>query len=178
VQLAAQLSSAQAPAPKAPPGEPAAVQPRVVLSAAHAKACKATVGDAAPDAMVQDAAGQAAALKGLRGPKLTLLIFWNSDNQVSSEEVRRLPKRLGTAVKIVAIHSGKPAATGPPAAAGAGQIAHYSDATGAALGAFCTDGKVPRTYLLDAAGKIVWFDIEYSIDTERQLHNAIRFYSK
>ena len=32
---------------------------------------------------------------------------------------------------------------------------------------------LPRTYLVDAAGKIVWFDMEYSPSTRRQLIQAI-----
>jgi hypothetical protein len=35
--------------------------------------------------------------------------------------------------------------------------------------------KLPRTYLLDASGKILWFDIEYSRTTRQQLLSAIRF---
>ena len=31
----------------------------------------------------------------------------------------------------------------------------------------------PRTYLLDADGKILWLDIEYSRSTARELSNAI-----
>jgi peroxiredoxin len=34
--------------------------------------------------------------------------------------------------------------------------------------------KLPRTYLLDSQGKIVWFDIEYSLSTRRELHQALR----
>jgi hypothetical protein len=36
-------------------------------------------------------------------------------------------------------------------------------------------GKVPATYLLDAAGKVLWFDIEYSRSTRRELAEAIRY---
>ena len=35
-------------------------------------------------------------------------------------------------------------------------------------------GRFPRTYLLDPSGKIVWFDIEYSLATRRELHQALR----
>jgi hypothetical protein len=34
--------------------------------------------------------------------------------------------------------------------------------------------KLPRTYLVDAQGKILWFDIEYSLSTRRELHQALR----
>ena len=34
--------------------------------------------------------------------------------------------------------------------------------------------RLPRTYLLDPQGKILWFDIEYSLATRRELHQALR----
>jgi hypothetical protein len=34
--------------------------------------------------------------------------------------------------------------------------------------------KLPRTYLLDPKGKILWFDIEYSLGTRRELKQALR----
>ena len=48
------------------------------------------------------------------------------------------------------------------------------DDKGVALGAVATR-KLPRTYLLDASGKILWFDIEYSNTTRRELREAIQF---
>jgi hypothetical protein len=35
--------------------------------------------------------------------------------------------------------------------------------------------RIPRVYLLDPAGKVLWFDIEYSPSTQRDLERAIRF---
>jgi len=34
-------------------------------------------------------------------------------------------------------------------------------------------GKLPRTYLLDADGRVLWFDLEYSLTTRRQLEQAV-----
>ena len=36
--------------------------------------------------------------------------------------------------------------------------------------------KLPRTYLLDRNGKILWFDLEYSRSMRRELQNAIQYY--
>jgi hypothetical protein len=36
--------------------------------------------------------------------------------------------------------------------------------------------KLPRTYVLDAEGKILWFDVEYSRGMRRELRNAIFFH--
>ena len=35
-------------------------------------------------------------------------------------------------------------------------------------------GRLPRTYLVDEKGKILWFDMEYSNTTRRDLRDAIR----
>ena len=47
------------------------------------------------------------------------------------------------------------------------------DDGGKLLEQLATD-KLPRTYLLDAAGKILWLDLEYSRTTRRDLLAAIR----
>jgi hypothetical protein len=169
---------AQAP-PRPAPAAPPAVAPKVVLSAAHAKASKVRVGEALPAAEVKDAAGQARPLAGLRGQGLTAFVFWNNDHRVSAEAVRRLPKLLAAVkgITIVAIHSGK-ATAAPPMPAADSPVIHATDAASAALSAVCTDGKVPRIYLVDKAGLILWLDIEFSIDTERHIQDAARFYGK
>jgi hypothetical protein len=46
------------------------------------------------------------------------------------------------------------------------------DSDGAAFGQVATS-LLPRTYLLDAAGRIVWFDLEYSRSQRLELHNAV-----
>jgi len=48
------------------------------------------------------------------------------------------------------------------------------DADGSAMAKVGLE-KLPRTYLLDAQGKILWFDIEYSRSTRRELLEAVRF---
>ena len=37
---------------------------------------------------------------------------------------------------------------------------------------------VPRTYVLDKDGKILWFDLEYSQSTRRSLTNALTYFLK
>jgi hypothetical protein len=46
------------------------------------------------------------------------------------------------------------------------------DADGAYFARVATD-KAPRTYLIDAQGQILWFDVEYSRGTRRDLLAAI-----
>ena len=47
------------------------------------------------------------------------------------------------------------------------------DSEGEALAKVATR-RLPRTYLLDKKGKILWFDMEYSASTRRDLRDAIR----
>ncbi len=49
-----------------------------------------------------------------------------------------------------------------------------SDGKGQFLGRVCKDNKVPRVYLLDAKGKILWFDVEYSRATREDLVQGVR----
>src|SRR3954466_10651830 len=51
-------------------------------------------------------------------------------------------------------------------------IPNLNDADGKAFAQIGT-GRFPRTYVLDPSGKIVWFDIEYSLATRRELHQAL-----
>ncbi len=35
-------------------------------------------------------------------------------------------------------------------------------------------GRLPRVYVLNSAGQVAWFDIEYSLSTRRELKQAVR----
>ena len=48
------------------------------------------------------------------------------------------------------------------------------DGKGQFLGRVCKDDKLPRVFLLDAKGKILWFDVEYSRATREDLVQGIR----
>ena len=47
------------------------------------------------------------------------------------------------------------------------------DADGKAFAAVGKD-KLPRVYLVDPQGKVLWFDLEYSLTTRRELQQALR----
>jgi hypothetical protein len=53
------------------------------------------------------------------------------------------------------------------------QFANLLDADGKAFAQVGSE-KLPRTYLVDPQGKILWFDIEYSLGTRRELNQALR----
>jgi hypothetical protein len=51
------------------------------------------------------------------------------------------------------------------------------DADGQALEQVAT-GLLPRTYLLDAEGRVLWFDLEYSRGQRLGLNNAVYYQLK
>ncbi len=154
--------------------------PRVSLTQDHADACRVKVGDPFPESELNDTAGQARRLSDLRGQKLTVVVFWNGKKANSREELADLEPailaRFGTGgVGIVGVNSGDDPQL-------VGELAKQS---GASFPVLCdpeqnllaqvAPGKVPATYLLDATGKVLWFDIEYSRSTRRELAEAIRY---
>ena len=48
------------------------------------------------------------------------------------------------------------------------------DPKGAYFAQLAKDRRMPRTYLIDANGRILWFDVEYSRFTRRDLVQSIR----
>jgi peroxiredoxin len=154
--------------------------PGVHLSKAHADLCRVVVGQEFPKFEVADDMGQPRALAGLLGKRMTVVAFWNSTRPTACAELHDLgPEilaRFGSqGVNVVAINSGDDATR----AAEAAQHAQTSlplllDIDGKSL-AQVVAGRVPCTYLLDADGRVLWFDIEYSRTTRRDLAQAIRF---
>lgn len=159
--------------------QPAKV-PEVSLSQGHAALCKVKVGDTMPAielAKVEDDAK--ASLSSLLGKKATVVVFWSPDRRMAREQLADMgPEviepfgKLG--VEVVGIATETPAADATAALkAESATFANLVDADGKALGLVGSE-KLPRTYVLDPDGKIVWFDIEYSHATRRELNAALR----
>lgn len=164
---------------KTPEPPPKPTVPEVHLPEALAATCLVKVGDALPDATLPDLNGKATELRSRFGAKLTVVCFWKSDNVYAIEELRDLQKLtsapgMDQGVRVVAINEGET----PKPAADAFQATGATfpcllDPDGSYFRKVATD-KLPRTYLVDAQGKILWFDIEYSLSTQRDLPQAIR----
>ena len=163
------------PMPAAPP-EPLH-QPRVLMSDEHAQLCRVQVGDAMPAINLPDLSGNIRKLSDLYGDKLTVVVFWNDRKLFAREQFSRLAldtdhfREYG--VKVVAINVGDP----PEVVTQIngqypGEFTSLLDARGEAFGSVAAD-KLPRTYVLDAEGRIIWLDIEFSRSTERELRNAL-----
>lgn len=123
------------------------------------------------------AAGKAK-LADLFGKKATVVVFWKGDRRMTQQQLADLGPdvvepfgKSGVAVVGVAVDSAKDAqATFKKAGAA---FPNLLDADGKAF-AQVGSGRLPRTYLVDPTGKILWFDIEYSLATRRELHQALR----
>lgn len=154
--------------------------PLVSMTHAHAEACPVKVGDQFPEVELKDLSDQAQPLTKLRGQKMTVVVFWNGKKANAREQLADLEPailaRFGTSgVGVVGVNSGDdPQLAGELAKQAGASFPVMSDPHGALL-AQVAPGKVPATYLLDGTGKVLWFDIEYSRSTRRELVEAIRY---
>ena len=160
-----------------PPVEPAI--PRVLLSAGHAKLCLVDVGDAFPALSLPRLGGSTTELATLRGKQATVVLFWHPDRWMARTALVDMQRDIASQfaaeqVAVVGIAVRQPM--------GAVQ-ASLNQAQAAFPQLIDTDGKafatvgtaaLPRLYVLDRAGKIVWFDIEYSEGTRRELWQTLR----
>lgn len=148
--------------------------PEVHLSRGHAAACKVGVGDTFPAVRAPRLGGGAAELQQLYGDAATVVMFWSGDDPMSRMALGDLQRDVaephasrGVAVVGIAV---KQSAEDAQAALqkGGAEFPVLVDEGGEAFAAVGTD-KLPRVYLLDPQGKILWFDIEYSLATRREL---------
>ena len=155
--------------------------PTVEMTDGHRSTCVVDVGDALPQLSAENLDGEPQKLSELFGEKLTIIIFWNHRRVFALEQFVRLQADVeklyeGTGVQVVAINVGdtRDDVAATYQASGA-KFPCLIDPQGAAF-AQVARHKMPRTYVVDPAGKILWFDIEYSRSTARELDNAVRFF--
>jgi hypothetical protein len=163
------------------PVEPIPVEPNTVPTVALTEqlqeACWFKVGDEFPDLQLPTLAGAARPLSSLTGGKPTLVVIWSPESAYAREELADLPKLLapfGETVSAVTIGWGAPAQAIRDAVEPLGlELPVLVDANRQALPAK-SPVFLPQTYLLDANRKVLWFDLEYSRSTRRQLAKALR----
>jgi peroxiredoxin len=157
-----------------------AVIPKVLLSNADEAACLVKVGDPLPAIKLPqlDGSGEVQ-LADKYGERATVVVFWKSNRRMARQQLADLGPDViepfgknGVTVIGIAVNEGADSAQAALKKAGA-EFLNLLDADGKA---FAQVGKerLPRTYLLDAQGKILWFDIEYSPATRRELQQALR----
>jgi peroxiredoxin len=153
--------------------------PKVFLSKGEQALCKVRVGDAMPAIELPKIGGGSARLADNYGKKATLVVFWKSDRRMTHEQLRDLGPdviepfgKSGVAVVGIAVNETESSAAAALKSAGA-DFPNLLDADGQAFAQVGT-ARLPRTYLLDPSGKILWFDIEYSRATRREIGQALR----
>ncbi len=181
VEIAATPNAAKKPkVALAVPDPPEYVyEPEVLMTKRDADTCLVKTGEAFPDGQLSDLDGQEHSLKELFGEKLTVVVFWANENRLGREQIQRLQAETvlpfeNAGVSVIAINMSDPPEQIGDLLPAEGEIGFtvLLD-TDAALFSKVATGRHPRTYLLDAEGKILWFDIEYSRSTARDLANAI-----
>jgi peroxiredoxin len=168
----------------APP--PPGAFPDIALSAAHRSTCKLFIGDQLRLPALADLDGSAVELEKLFGARATVVMFWQHDDPDAVEALTDFgPLMLAPygdrGVRAVAIHAGDAVAEVKSIAERL-QLAFpmLVDADFAAFSQV-TDaprGLMPRMFLVDAGGRILWFDIEYSRTTRRDLDRALRYLTR
>lgn len=161
-----------------PPPKPA--MPLVVLSEEHKATCVLNVGDTAPVGELPAVDGKPFDLASLRGAP-AVLVFWNADNLYglsALEDIQSATDKLADrGVKAVGVHVGGTSEGMKSALADSAQVKfpQLLDADDAYFSKFASK-RTPRVYLLDATGKIVWFDMGYEpLRTHRVLTEALNF---
>jgi len=153
--------------------------PNVTLSEQHSKLCPIKVGQDFPNLTLADQAGKPQELSKLRG-RYTLVVLWSASVPAAVEELGDLEayayqpyKNVG--LKVVAVHTpaGKTKQPNDVLAKLKPTFTTLNDTTGE-LWDKLGKGSLPRTFLLDDQGKVLWFDIEYSRETRRQLQQAMQ----
>lgn len=156
---------------------------KVLLSDSEKALCKVKVGDQVPEVSLPNLTGDTQAINKLLGEKLTVLLFWSPTDPFSTWFLSDLTpdafepyNSLG--LNVVGVCSGtadesvETSAAQKAAETAGAKFPILVDADGEAISKFGTD-RSSRVYLLDSQGKIVWFDIEYSRSTRRDLSSAL-----
>jgi peroxiredoxin len=176
-------SAVETPAAEQPAPEPPKI-PEVLLTKALRDTCLVFVGDPMPEAELPDLAGQKQPLDGLFGDKLTVVFFWTGGTTELSAMAGRnaledLQKEVyepygEKGVEVIAVNEGDTPEAVKKLVDEAGiTFPNLLDSDGAYL-AKVAKAELPRPYLLDAEGKILWFDLEFSPTTREKLMQAIQ----
>ena len=150
------------------------------MPASLADTCLVKVGGSVPEADLANLEGKRVALRSFFGKKLTVVLFWQSENMYATQALEYLELDVakpfaekGVRVVGVSVKDSSEAARKAVQQAGAKYV-NLLDPQGTYFAKVATE-KIPRVYLLDASGKILWLDIEYSSSTRRDLERAIKF---
>jgi len=155
-----------------------ATMPPVLLTKEHEALCRVKVGDAMPEIELPKVLGGDAKLSALFGKAATVVVFWKGDRQMALDELADLGpdivQKFGSrGVDVVGIAVSESAGDARSIVQKtAANFPQLLDADGKAFDKVGSK-KLPWTLVLDANGKIVYFDLEYSLATRRELRQAL-----
>ncbi|MCL4192024.1 MAG: TlpA family protein disulfide reductase [Thermoguttaceae bacterium] len=173
-------AQADVPAPVEPP--PPSI-PEVFLTAAQKTASLVAVGDTLPEGELPALEGDPQPVRYHYGDSLTVLFFWKP-GQSATEQLREvaaledLQNDVALAfadrgVQVVAVNvGGEPEAVKQQLDDAGAKFPVLLDRDGAYFAKVATDF-LPRVYLLDATGKILWFDLQWSSTARQSLLQGI-----
>ena len=156
---------------------PATVPP-VSLTKQHEALTRVKVGDALPEIELPNVDGGNSKLSALYGKSATVVVFWKGDRQMALDELADLGpdvvEKFGPrGVEVVGVAVSEPAAGAKSTISKtAAKFTQLLDADGKAFDKVGSQ-MFPWTFVLDANGKIVYFDLEYSLATRRELQQAL-----
>lgn len=152
--------------------------PKVWLSKYHGQWSTIGVGAALPALELAQLGGAMTKLPSQYGKQATVVLFWQPDRWMARSALEDLvaygaEKHDPEQVAILSIAVRQPVgAVQRELNQAKATFPTFLDSDGKAL---ATVGSValPRVYVLDPTGKIVWFDIEYSEATRRELQQTL-----
>ncbi len=167
--------------PSKPP--PVPTIPTVELTAELEATCLVKIGHAMPQADLVDFTGQPHPLSKFYGRHLSVVCFWQAgDSRYARTAALDMLEFLTLdvakpfaerGVEVVGVNVGDPPeVAGKPITESAASFANLRDPQGALFRQVATE-RLPRFYLLDPQGKVLWFDLEYSEATRASLLRAI-----
>ena len=152
--------------------------PQVLLTTGHRALCRVKVGDRLPPIQLPRLGSETTDLATLAGKRATVVLFWQPDRWMARTALGDLSALTGGQdtglISIVGVAVGQPAGEVQSQLADVGiTFPQLCDTEGSAF-AQIGSATLPRIYVLDHLGKIVWFDIEYSQSTHRELLQTIK----
>jgi peroxiredoxin len=154
--------------------------PEVLLSSEHAATCRVGVGDVFPDLPLASLHGQPTSVESQLGERLTIVVFWSVNQPMSVEQIRHLQQEIAephrsAGVSVITVNVANSAEDAQSVLSNVnGDFVNLHDHDGNAFAEVATS-VLPRTYLLRSDRQVVWFDMEYSRSTSRELDNAILY---
>lgn len=154
--------------------------PPVLFTEHHAKLCTVQVGMTMPELELKNLKNEDTKLSSLFGKQSTVVVFWEPNQLMTRMQLEELATETFTryeakGVRFIGIAVGADAAAVEAELEISGsKLETLLDTDQAAFAKVGTE-MLPRTFLLDSTGKVLWLDIEFSLATRRELLEGLHF---